>query len=166
MNLEDGLYEGDFPLRPAEEQADRLIEARKVADAARISLFINARIDTYLRTVGDPAERLEDTLARAAAYVAAGADGIFVPGATDAAVVRQLTAGIAAPVNVMVGPGAPTVDELSALGVARVSLGASIASAAYGLVQRAVREALETGGYSTLHAPISYGEINALLVRR
>jgi 2-methylisocitrate lyase-like PEP mutase family enzyme len=166
VNIEDGLYAGDSPLRDAADQAKRIIAARRAADLAQIPLFINARIDTYLRDVGDPAARLAHTLARASAYLDAGADGIFVPGVTDAAVLIELTTRIAAPVNVMVGSGSPTVGELTALGIARISLGSSLASAAYGLAQRAVREALETGSYSTLDGSVSYSELNALLARR
>ncbi len=166
VNLEDGLYAGGSPLRDAREQAARIAAAREAADAAGVPLFVNARIDTYLRDLGDFAARLADTVARASAYLDAGADGIFVPGTTDTAVLTELVTGVAAPLNVLVGPGSPTVGELAALGVARVSLGSSLASAAYGLAQRAAREALETGSYSPLDGSAGYGEINALLARR
>lgn len=165
VNLEDALYAGAVPLRDPAEQATRITAARQAAEAARIPLFINARVDTYLRNVGDPAGRLADTLARASVYLDAGADGVFVPGIADVAVITDL-ADVAAPLNILVGPGSPTIGELAAAGVARISLGSSIAAAAYGLAQRAVREALETGSYSTLDESLDYGEINALLARR
>jgi 2-hydroxychromene-2-carboxylate isomerase len=66
--------------------------ARRAADAAGVPMFLNARTDTYLRAVGDPATRLRETLARAAAYAEAGADGIFVPGVTDPDIVAALAA--------------------------------------------------------------------------
>jgi 2-methylisocitrate lyase-like PEP mutase family enzyme len=50
----------------------------------------------------------------------AGADGVFVPGATEPDVLREVTAGLTAPVNTLVIPGL-TVDELAALGVRQVS---------------------------------------------
>jgi len=53
-------------------------------------------------------------LARATAYVAAGADGIFVPGVTDPATISAPVADIDVPVNVLAGPGSPTVPELAA----------------------------------------------------
>jgi 2-methylisocitrate lyase-like PEP mutase family enzyme len=166
VNLEDGLYIGDSPLRDVPEQAKRIMSARKAADGAGIPLFINARVDTFLRDAGDSSERLVDTLARARAYLDAGADGIFVPGVIDIAIIAALTASIAAPVNIMVGPGSPTVEQLAAHGAARISLGASVACAAYGLIERAAREALETGTYTALDGFISYSEMNALLGRR
>jgi 2-methylisocitrate lyase-like PEP mutase family enzyme len=167
VNIEDALYGTDGPLlRHATEQADRIRAMRDAANQAGIPMFINARIDTYLREVDSPSNRLADTLSRAETYLAAGADGIFVPGVVDTAVISKLVAETDGPLNVMVGPGSPTVDELAALGVARISLGASIAAAAYGLAQRAARELLRTGTYSELHTPIDYSEINSLFASR
>ena len=46
---------------------------------------------------------------RAGRYQAAGCDGIFVPAASDPAAIRELAAGIALPLNVMVVPALPPV---------------------------------------------------------
>ncbi|MFI6981805.1 isocitrate lyase/phosphoenolpyruvate mutase family protein [Embleya sp. NPDC050154] len=166
VNLEDALHTGSVPLRTPVDQAERIAAARAAADAAGVPLFINARLDTYLRGVGDgPAERLRETLDRATAYLAAGADGIFVPGVTDPATVATLAETLPAPLNVLVGPGAPSVAELGKLGVARVSLGSAIAEAAYAVVRRSARELFETGTYSSLTDTIPYGDLNALLAR-
>lgn len=93
----------------------------------------------------------------------AGADGIFVPGAVEPGTVKLLVDGIDAPLNVMAGPGAPTVAEPAALGVARVSVGSGIAQAAHALVRRAARELLGAGTYETPADGLDYGELNALL---
>jgi 2-methylisocitrate lyase-like PEP mutase family enzyme len=166
VNLEDSVQGGPAPLRPVEEQAERVAAARRAADAAGVPLYINARTDIYLRGVGDPATRLPETLSRAAAYVAAGADGIFVPGVTDPAVLVELVKGIPVPLNVLAGPGAPSFDELAELGVARVSVGASIAAVAYALVRRSAQELLATGTYASLAGGVAYPELNALLKNR
>jgi 2-methylisocitrate lyase-like PEP mutase family enzyme len=162
VNLEDSLQDGPEPLRSAEEQAERVAAARRAADAAGIPLYINARVDTFLRRVGDPAARLRDALARAEAYLAAGADGIFVPGVIDPAIIAELVKGVPAPLNVLAGHGAPAIDELAALGVARVSVGSSIASVAYAAVRRGARELLTSGTYDSLAEGISHPELNAL----
>nr|MDT0667598.1 isocitrate lyase/phosphoenolpyruvate mutase family protein [Micromonospora sp. DSM 115978] len=94
INIEDAAPGGPGGLRHVEEQADRIAAARRAADENRLPLFVNARVDTYLLAVGDPAARLDATLARAAAYLAAGADGIFVPGVTDLATVTELAAAV------------------------------------------------------------------------
>jgi len=166
VNLEDVGAAGTPPLRPIEEQSERLAAARRAAEAAGTPLFVNARVDTYLRAVGDPNARFENTVTRASAYIAAGADGIFVPGVTDLVTVSALARAIGAPLNILVGPGAPTVEELAELGVARVSVGSSIALAAYALAQRGIRELLTAGTYASLVGGLSYHEVNRLLARR
>ncbi|QUW77926.1 isocitrate lyase/phosphoenolpyruvate mutase family protein [Streptomyces mirabilis] len=167
VNIEDALYDGEGgegdggrgPLRPVAEQAERIAAARAAADAAGVPLFINARIDTVLRGAGGVGETLE----RAAAFLAAGADGIFVPGAVDPGTVKSLVAGAEGPLNVLVGPGAPPVAELAALGVARISAGSSIAQAAHAVVRRAARELLSAGTYDSLTGGLDYAELNTVL---
>ena len=157
--IDDAAYGGEGVLRPVAEQAERIAAAREAADAEGVPLFVNARIDTYLRGVGG----VDATLERAAAFRAAGADGIFVPGAVEPGTVKELADGIDAPLNVLVGPGAPPVAELAALGVARVSAGSGIALAAYAVVRRAARELLDTGTYGAQTGGLGYGELNSLL---
>lgn len=155
VNIEDGLGAG---LRDIAEQKERYAAAREAGK----DLYLNARIDTFLRQVGDPATRIERTLERAASYLDAGASGIFVPGVTDLETVTELAKGIAAPLNLLVGPGAPAVDELAKAGVARVSLGSGVAEAAYALAKRAAEELLTQGTYSSVEGGLQYGELNAL----
>ncbi|MET7574325.1 isocitrate lyase/phosphoenolpyruvate mutase family protein [Streptomyces sp. NPDC005492] len=159
VNIEDALYGGAGVLRSVAEQSERIAAARAAADAEGVALFINARTDTFLRGAGG----VDATLERAAAFRAAGADGIFVPGAVDPGTVKELADGIDAPLNVLVGHGAPPVAELAALGVARVSAGSTVALAAYAVVRRAARELLDTGTYDTLRGGLGYGELNSLL---
>lgn len=163
VNLEDG---DGAPLRPVSEQAERIIAIREAADDAGVALFINARTDTYLMEVGDPADRLAETIHRAHAYLAAGADGIFVPGLMRAETIRELTTAVSAPINIMVGPGALTVPELTGLGVRRVSTGMAIAQAVYAHTRRAAAEVLTDGTYAELTDGLDYGTLNAALSTR
>jgi 2-methylisocitrate lyase-like PEP mutase family enzyme len=166
VNLEDSVQGGPEPLRPAAEQAEWVAAARRAAAAAGVPLYINARVDNFLLGVGEPANRLPDALARAEAYVAAGADGIFVPGVIDPATIAELVKGVRAPLNILAGHGAPPVDELAGLGVARVSVGSSIASVAYAAVRRSAQELLTAGTYDSLADRISHPELNALFQDR
>ncbi|UQX02802.1 isocitrate lyase/phosphoenolpyruvate mutase family protein [Streptomyces sp. RerS4] len=156
INIEDAT-------RAPAEFAERLAAARAAAERAGVPLYINARIDTFLFGLGAEEARLDETLARAAAYLRAGASGIFVPGVVDPTVVAELVKGVDAPLNVLVAPGAPSVAEFAALGVARVSLGGRIAEAAYALVRRATEELLAGGTYGALADALPYGELNSLL---
>jgi 2-methylisocitrate lyase-like PEP mutase family enzyme len=153
INLEDGGG-------PVEQHRDRVAAAR---EAGGRDLFVNARTDLYLFGIGEPDGRLAETIARAGVYAEAGADGIFVPGVTDPAVLRTLVAEIPLPVNVLAGPGAPAVDDLAAIGVRRVSVGTGLAEVAYAAADRAARELLATGTYGALEGGLAYGDLQKLL---
>jgi 2-methylisocitrate lyase-like PEP mutase family enzyme len=156
VNIEDGT-------RAPGELVERLGAVRRAADKAGAGLFVNARVDTYLLGLGDPETRLADTLDRARRYADAGADGVFVPGVADPDVIAALAADIPVPLNILAGPGTPTVAELGALGVARVSLGSAVAEAAYAVARRAATELAVSGGYTALAGGIPFPELNALL---
>jgi 2-methylisocitrate lyase-like PEP mutase family enzyme len=153
INIEDGGG-------PVELHRDRVAAAR---DAGGPDLFVNARTDLYLRGIGDPDGRVADTIERAQVYAAAGADGIFVPGVLDPAVLRTLAAEIPLPLNVLAGPGAPAVAELAAVGVRRISVGTSLAQVAYSAAERAARELLSAGTYGSLAGDLDYRDLQKLL---
>lgn len=100
---------------------DPAIPAAKIAAIKRAvpDVFVNARVDSYWFHEDDTVEAV---LARAAVYTEAGADGFFVPGAADPAVLERLAAGCALPLNVLVTPKL-TLTQLGDLGVRRVSTG-------------------------------------------
>ncbi|MDH6128978.1 isocitrate lyase/phosphoenolpyruvate mutase family protein [Kitasatospora sp. GP82] len=165
VNLEDGLDGGARELRPVGEAAERIAAARAAADAAGVPLYINARTDVFLRGIGEPQGRLDAAIARGLAYVEAGASGVFVPGSADPAVIAALAEALPVPLNVLAAPGAPTVAELAALGVGRISLGPGLAEVAYAAVRRAAREVYAKGTYGGLADGLSYPELNGLFQR-
>jgi 2-methylisocitrate lyase-like PEP mutase family enzyme len=139
-NFEDSVIGGDG-VYPIATQADRVTAARKGAGDA---FFINARIDLYLRTPADKhdASMLDETIDRAAAYMAAGASGIFVPGLRDVATIAEVVKRTGALINVIPGPGAPT-QPLADAGVARVSYGGSPWFAAMAWLEEHARAAID-----------------------
>jgi len=138
VNLEDGSRDPDLHARKIEA-------ARKAAEGAGVALFINARTDTYLRRLfeGDAAEA--ETRRRAALYRKAGADGVFVPGPTEEALIGRLAAGIDGPMNIMLTGGTPPAARLQALGVRRLSSGARPFSGAYAYLANSVKSYLADG---------------------
>lgn len=162
LNLEDAPGPDGAPVVDAEVHAARIRAMRAAGRAAGVELFLNARTDTYLRAVGDEAARFDETVRRARLYVEAGADGIFVPLAPNG-VIGRLAAAIDAPLNVITGPGAPSVGELRALGVARVSVGPGLARAVAAHVRRAAAEVLGAGTYEAIRDQVTSPELNALL---
>jgi 2-methylisocitrate lyase-like PEP mutase family enzyme len=119
-NLEDGLAERR--LRPAAEHAERVAAARAAGEEAGVPLVINARTDVYLRGAAPPEERLGVALERGRAYLAAGADCVFVPGLRDPAALERLVAELGC-VSVLATADGPPLAELQRIGVARVSFG-------------------------------------------
>ena len=88
-------------------------------------------------------------LERAAAYKAADADSLFVPGLVDLAAIAELAAG-PLPVAVMVWPAQHAGSgRFAAAGAVRISLGSAIAQAAYGVATRAAAELFTTGTYKS-----------------
>jgi 2-methylisocitrate lyase-like PEP mutase family enzyme len=123
---------------------------RQAATAAEQSgMLLTARAENHLRGRDD----LDDTVSRLAAYSAAGAHVVYAPGLADLSAIGRVVEETGAPVNVLLRPGAPSVAELAATGVRRVSVGGSLARVAYGALVQAA-EGLSVSG--TLAADLPY----------
>lgn len=143
FNLEDQIS-GRDGLYPVAEQSARLAAARAAAEQLGVPAFVNARTDLFLNAAAEAhnVELLGLALERAAAYAAAGADGLFVPGLQDETLIAELCRRSPLPVNIMLQPGSPTPARLAALGVARISHGPGPYRLAMQLIEDAAREAL------------------------
>ena len=141
-NLEDSVI-GGSTLYSEQDQAARIRAARAAADRLSIPAYINARTDVFLNVDASrhDAVLLDMALQRAAAYAAAGASGLFVPGLTDATLIGKLCTASPLPVNVMVLPALPPRVVLARLGVARISHGPGPYRAAMHFLEEAAREA-------------------------
>jgi 2-methylisocitrate lyase-like PEP mutase family enzyme len=167
MNLEDAWLEGgQVKLAEISSQQERIRAAREAAQRAGIPLVLNARTDVYLRGLGDPAGRFEAAVARMNAYLDAGADCAFVPGVRDAKLIAELVQRVRGPLNVLASPGAPSVTELQALGVARVSLGAGPMRAALGATRHLARELRLSGTYDRMSDAMPGDEVSRLFEPR
>lgn len=166
INIEDGDRSDRSLLIPVETAAARIAAARAAADTAGVRLLINARVDIYLRSTGDPEADFETAVTRGRAYVAAGADCVFAIGARDLAAIRLLARAIPAPLNVLATPGIPSLPELEAAGVTRLSLGPGPMLATLGLLRRIGTELRERGSYAPLfEGALTYPEANGLFPR-
>jgi 2-methylisocitrate lyase-like PEP mutase family enzyme len=157
INLEDGAGSPDLLCAKIEE-------ARRAGSRKGVELFVNARTDPYLRELGPPERRVEETLARAERYRAAGADGIFVPGVVERTEIRTIASGTKLPLNVLARPGLPAAAELAELGVKRLSAGSWIAEAILGRAASLARAFLHDGRSEPLaEGAMPYGELNSLM---
>jgi 2-methylisocitrate lyase-like PEP mutase family enzyme len=125
-NLEDTDYAAGS-LRDPDRHAEWLTAVRRAASEDDYSLVINARVDVFVPGFlagagpGTQAELVPDALRRANAYLEAGADCVYPIALWEAEALRHFTSEVGGPVNITRLPLAPSLAELSALGVARVS---------------------------------------------
>lgn len=143
VNIEDSNPAAARTLFDVDAQARRLAAAREVGEEMGVRLFVNARCDVYFGAPIEPDDRLPEALRRAQAYLEAGADGLFLPGLVDLDALRTVVDQVPAPVNVFVWPGLPPVDELAAIGVRRISQGASAFLLDVGYLDRTTRAFLD-----------------------
>ncbi|WP_085906493.1 isocitrate lyase/PEP mutase family protein [Kiloniella majae] len=137
VNFEDQIIDGEG-LYSVEDQVARVSAARKASNALDVPLFINARTDIFLKaSVSDDKRKLlEEVIVRGQAYADAGADGFFVPGLIDANLIKELCEKCPLPVNIMMMSGCPSIRELTALGVARISHGPGPFRAAMAMIEK------------------------------
>jgi 2-methylisocitrate lyase-like PEP mutase family enzyme len=153
INLEDGLSGGKRQLVSLEQHAAKIKAVRDAAQKLGVHLFINARTDPFLLKFGSPDERLNEAAKRAKAYADAGADGIFVPGLTDLALIEKFAQLTPLPVNIMVTQGVPEIPDLARAGVRRVSLGPWPMMAAMRVIGEAAAAVAASKQYGTFLQP-------------
>lgn len=161
VNLEDGLR-GAVPIRTVEDAAARIRAAREAGRAADVPIVINARTDLYLKNIGDEATRFDEAVARARAYLAAGADCFYPIGLRDPATIARITKAVDAPVNINVRAGHPDVAELEALGVRRASTATAMTLLAADLIRNVARDLLETGRFDAVNPATGHPEMQRL----
>lgn len=128
-----------------------------------VPLVINARTDVYLHQVGELFSRRDETLRRLQAYKETGADCLFVPGVSDAALIEDLVRELHAPLNILAGAATPAVPELQSLGVACVSVGSSLHRASLAFAESLARRILKGGDFKALAGDLTYQELNMLM---
>ena len=126
-NLEDSDYAAGR-LRDPGRHAEWLAAVRQAASGDGYPLVINARIDVFLGPflAGEPGDQealVAEAVERANAYVEAGVDCVYPIVLWEAGALRRFVSEVRGPVNVVRLPQAPSLAELAALGVARVSWG-------------------------------------------
>jgi len=135
LNLEDGTGHAARPFKGSGQQVEEIQSIREAGGEAGVAVVINARTDVFWKGKATPEERLSDTAKRCVAYRDAGADCLFVPGLRDAQTIAALVREVAAPLNVLAGPGVPPLAELEQRGVRRVSFGSGLMRACLGYLR-------------------------------
>jgi 2-methylisocitrate lyase-like PEP mutase family enzyme len=163
MNLEDASGRADQPLSSLELALEKIKAARETSLQMQAQIVVNARTDVFLLPGGNPDADYSEGLRRLLAFRDAGADCVFAPGLKDAETIGKLAKAVECPLNILAVPGAPSIPELAALGVARVSVGSGPMRATLGLLRRMSEELRTSGTYSTMDGAVPYAEVNKLL---
>ena len=160
FSIED--YNGDSraPLYGAQEAAERIRVARAAIDASGERVLLTARSEAVLR--GHP-DGLNEALRRLSAYAEAGADVLYAPGLRSADEVGQVvrTAG-RLPINVLAFAPGLSLRQFEELGVRRVSVGSSLARAAWGGFIRAAQDIAQHGRFDSLAHGAPFADLNRL----
>jgi len=162
-NIEDFTGDRAAPLYDMALAVDRIQAARSAIEASGAPFVLVGRTDELL--VGGS---LDACVRRGNAYLAAGADCVFVPGAADADTIGTLVRGLDGPLNVVMGltGSSLSMNDLGALGVRRVTVGGSIARAMYGHMLSAAKELADHGTFSYAAEQIPQNDLNDLFLHR
>ena len=159
-SIEDATGRADDPLYERALAVERIKAAAEVVRNLSFPFMLTARAENYL--VGKP--DLKATIERLQMYQEAGADVLYAPGLTSKDDIATLISSVDRPVNVLMGlKGVKlTVDDVSALGAKRISVGSGLARCALGAFLRAARDIREHGSFAFADEAVDYRTINSL----
>jgi 2-methylisocitrate lyase-like PEP mutase family enzyme len=163
-SIEDATGRADDPIYPFALSVERVAAAVQAARALPFPFVLTARAENLINGRPD----LNDTIRRLESFAAAGADVLYAPGLTSRDDIAAVVKAVAPkPVNVVMGLSGPrfSLDELASLGVKRVSLGSSLARAAYGAFLEAAGEIRDKGTFTFAARAAPYAALNDMFKR-
>lgn len=159
LSIEDATGNREKPLYDLPLAVDRIKAARAAISASGADVLLTARAECFLVGHSDP---LRESIRRLQAYSEAGADVLYAPGPTKREDIQAIVSAAAPkPVNVLLGSHTGlTVADLAELGVRRISIGSSLARAAWTGFIHAAREIAEKGTTTAFDSITPYAELN------
>jgi 2-methylisocitrate lyase-like PEP mutase family enzyme len=160
-SIEDATGLPDDPIYPFDLSVERIKAAVKAARSLPFPFTLTARAENLLYGRHD----LKDTIRRLEAFADAGADVLYAPGLKTREEINTVVRAVAPrPLNVLLNMinADISVSELADLGVKRVSLGSSLARAAYGALLRASEEIRHNGTFNFASGTVPYSEFNTI----
>ena len=160
LSIEDTALP-DSAAYPFDLAVERIRAAAAAARALPRDFVLIARADGVMNGAYDLAEGMR----RLAAFDAAGADGLYLPMPPDMAALRRICAASAKPVNALAaGPFTRVpLAEFAAAGVARVSLGSSLARVTHRAIHDAAQAMFHDGDFTPLGHGIAGSAVDRLL---
>jgi 2-methylisocitrate lyase-like PEP mutase family enzyme len=153
-SIEDASGDPGQPIYAFDHAVERVQAAVEAARALPFPFMLTARAENLLHGRND----LDDTIRRLQAFEAAGADVLYAPGVRDLATIRTVLGALRKPFNLVMGFADPTLtlEQLSAAGVKRISVGGALSRVAMGAFLKSAREMKEQGAFTFIRemAPI------------
>lgn len=145
-SIEDSTGNPHTPIYDFSLALERVQAAVEVARSLPIPFTLTARAENFLYGRTD----LDDTVKRLQAFEAAGADVLYAPGLYDLATIKTVTSALKRPFNLVVGYADPslTLDQLSAAGVKRFSVGGAFSRVALAAFLNCAREMKDHGTFT------------------
>ena len=157
LSVEDSTGLAPTPLYDFDLAVARIAAARAAIDAVDPLVVLTARSEGFI--CGRP--DLTETIRRLQAYAAACADCLYAPGLREESQITAVIQAVAPkPVNILT-PGLP-VSTLAALGTRRISVGGSLARAAWGEFMRTARDIADQGSFAAFGRGLPGSELNRL----
>ncbi len=162
-SIEDSINRPGEKVYELAHAADRVRAAAEAKRALPFPFTLTARAENFLVGLPD----LADTIRRLQAYQEAGADVLYAPCITTREEITAVVKSVDRPVNFLMGtqPERFTLDELSRLGVRRVSVGSALSLAALGAFLRAAREMATNGTFTYTQEAAGFSEVSKLLAQ-
>ena len=159
-SIEDATGRADAPIYCFEHAVARIEAAVAAVRTLPFPFTLTARAENYLH--GNP--DLDDTIRRLQAFSEAGADVLYAPALRSPEDVLAVVRAVAPkPVNVLMSGGLKlTVQQLSEMGVRRVSVGSALALAALGEFYRAAEEIKTSGTFTFTSRSMPFAQANQL----
>jgi 2-methylisocitrate lyase-like PEP mutase family enzyme len=159
-SIEDATGRQGDPIYGFEAAVERVRAAAEAARGLPFRFMLTARSENFLHD----RPNLADTIMRLQAFQDAGADVLYAPGLKSREDIETVVREVDRPVNVLMGmKGVPlTVEDLSQMGVKRISVGGAFTRAAFGAFFTAAREVQTTGTFSFTEQAMPHGELNAI----
>ncbi len=159
LSIEDSTGDKANPLYDRSLAIERIQAARAAIDADNSGVMLVGRCEAFLWGQSD----LKLVTDRLTAYAEAGADCLYAPGIkTKEEIAAVVKAVHPKPVNLLIGASGLSLDEAAALGVRRISVGGSLARAAWAGFMRAAKEMAEKGTFAELASAYPGGELNKM----
>ena len=159
LSIEDSTGDAAKPLYDRELAIERIKAARAAIDADNSGVMLTGRCEGFLVGQADLAMVID----RLQGYSEAGADCLYAPGIKTREQIASVVKAVhPKPVNLLIGASGLSLAEAAGLGIRRISVGGSLARAAWGGFMRAAKEMAEKGTFTELGSGYPGGELNKM----